>query len=56
MSGFRVERRKTGRRYRAEDGNAIFQRMTRNIGIKLRGGIPVTRAVAGDRQLPIQIG
>jgi hypothetical protein len=30
--------------------------MTRNVGIQLRGGIAVARAVAGDRQLPIQVG
>ena len=36
------------RRYGAEHGDAIFQRVTRDIGVKLGGGTVVAGAVAGS--------
>src|ERR1035437_4980457 len=50
--GFRVKRREALRRYRAERGNSLSERVTRDIGSKLRRGIAVAGAVAGNRQPP----
>ena len=48
----RVQRREPLRAYRAEHGNSIAERVTRDLGIKLSSGIAVARAVAGYRQPP----
>jgi len=44
------------RRHRAEHGNAFFQCVTCDIGIKPCRGIAIARAVAGNRQQPWQVG
>jgi len=54
--GFPVQRREALRRYGAEHCHSISDCVTRDIGVKLRGGAAVARAVAGNRQPPRQIG
>jgi len=54
--GFPYQRREALRRYGAEHCHSISDCVTRDIGVKLRGGAAVARAVAGNRQPPRQIG
>ena len=44
--GLRIKLCQVLRRHRAEHGNALFQRVTGDIGIKPCGGIAVARAAA----------
>ena len=54
--GFGIERGEALRRYGAERDNSVSEFVVRDVGIKLRGGIPVARAVTGNRQPPGRIG
>jgi hypothetical protein len=40
------------RRHLTDNGNSIVEPMKRDIGIKLSGRLSVTRAIAGNRQMP----
>jgi len=51
-----IERGEALRRYGAERDNSVSEFVVRDVGIKLRGGIPVARAVTGNRQPPGRIG